>query len=96
MPRNKKSNDITTNQFLTSLTNLGIDVTQFTPDAIEILRICHKEFIALLSSELDHRQVTKITTQTVNIVQESDVEVCMRDLHFDSLLENVKHEINIR
>ena len=100
----KNKHEISYKQFLSCLSNLddNIDFSKFTTDAVEALRLCHMEFVSLLASELahqrednalDHRDKSSMSSKPI---QEIHVEKCMKDLHYDSLLERTLHEVELR
>lgn len=93
-----RKHELTSNQFLGGLTHLDIDVTKFTPDAIELLRICHKEFIALVSSEIEYKRASNSRSSDNakhKPIQDIEVEACLKELHFETLLSDARKELGM-
>ena len=86
----KLRNEITSEQFIRCLTNLGLDVGNFSTNAVEALRLCHMEFILFIASEMGR---TREETSSNKPIKEGDVEKCFDNLQLNQLLEECKYEI---
>mmetsp|Transcript_15476 Transcript_15476/g.20153 ORF Transcript_15476/g.20153 Transcript_15476/m.20153 type:complete len:149 (-) Transcript_15476:448-894(-) len=86
----KLRNEITSEQFIRCLTNLGLDVGNFSTNAVEALRLCHMEFILFIASEMGR---TRKETSSSKPIKEGDVEKCFDNLQLNQLLEECKYEI---